>query len=64
QIKFLASKAPSEELSLSNRVFFNPRDFNDRLSCVAVNTGGFTYIFRGSPHESVPVGKIAFGLVQ
>ncbi|KAF8561037.1 hypothetical protein P879_02027 [Paragonimus westermani] len=63
-IRFLASKAPNEELSLSNRVFFNPRDFNDKLSCVAVNTGGFTCIFRGSPHESVPVGKVAFGLVQ
>ncbi|KAF6780493.1 hypothetical protein AHF37_00038 [Paragonimus kellicotti] len=29
-----------------------------------VSTGGFTYVFRGSSHESVPVGKIAFGLVQ
>nr|QQY02539.1 vesicle-fusing ATPase 2 [Cryptocotyle lingua] len=62
--KFLATKAPNEELSLSNRVYFNPRDFQERWSCISVHTAGNTYIFRAAANEGVPVGKVAFGLVQ
>ncbi|CAL8068039.1 unnamed protein product [Calicophoron daubneyi] len=62
--RFFATKAPNEELSLTNRVYFNPRDYNDKLKCIAVNTGGNTYIFRASTDDHIPAGKLAFGLVQ
>ncbi|THD25030.1 Vesicle-fusing ATPase [Fasciola hepatica] len=62
--KFLATKAPNEELSLTNRVFFNPRDFNDRLNFIVVHSGGSSYIFRGLSDSHVPAGKLAFGLLQ
>nr|CAH8867054.1 unnamed protein product [Trichobilharzia regenti] len=63
-MKFFATKAPNEEVSLTNRVFFNPKDFNEKLNCVAIHTAAEKYIFRGGPHEGVPQGKVAFGLAQ
>lgn len=63
-MKFLACKAPNEEVSLTNRIFFNPRDFSDKLSCVAVHTSAEKYVFRAGCHDGVPQGKVAFGLAQ
>ncbi|CAH8638013.1 unnamed protein product [Schistosoma rodhaini] len=63
-MKFFAAKAPNEEVSLTNRVFFNPKDFNEKLSCVAIHTAADKYVFRGGSHDHVPQGKVAFGLAQ
>ncbi|CAH8629097.1 unnamed protein product [Heterobilharzia americana] len=61
---FFATKAPNEEVSLTNRVFFNPKDFSDKLNCVAIHTTADKYVFRGCAHEGVAQKKVAFGLAQ
>ncbi|CAH8615870.1 unnamed protein product [Schistosoma guineensis] len=63
-MKFFATKAPNEEVSLTNRVFFNPKDFSEKLGCVAIHTAADKYVFRAGSHDHVPQGKVAFGLAQ
>ncbi|KAL5969499.1 Vesicle-fusing ATPase 1 [Taenia solium] len=59
-----ATKAPSEEMSLTNRAFINSREYADVLRYSTLHTGVASYVFRVDPSDKVPPGKIGFGLTQ
>lgn len=59
-----ATKAPSEEMSLTNRAFINSREYADVLRYSTLHTGVASYVFRVDPSDKVPPGKIGFGLAQ
>ncbi|VDN12267.1 unnamed protein product [Dibothriocephalus latus] len=63
-LQFAASKCPTEEMSLTNRVFVHSRDYQDAIKYCAVHTGVGSYTFRTDPSDKVPSGKMAFGLAQ
>lgn len=59
-----ATKAPSEEMSLTNHAFINSRDYQDAVRYCHVHTGVNSYVFRVDPSDKVGPGKIGFGLAQ
>uniref|UniRef100_A0A0X3NR57 Vesicle-fusing ATPase n=2 Tax=Schistocephalus solidus TaxID=70667 RepID=A0A0X3NR57_SCHSO len=63
-LQFAATKSPTEEMSLTNRVFVHTRDYKDTIKYCAVHTGVGSYAFRTDPSDKVPSGKMAFGLAQ
>ncbi len=63
-MQLTATKAPSEEMSLTNHAFMNSREYQDALRYSTLHTGVASYIFRVDPSDKVPPGKIGFGLAQ
>lgn len=63
-MQLAATKAPSEEMSLTNRAFMNSREYTDSFRYSTLHTGVASFIFRVDPSDKVPPGKIGFGLAQ
>lgn len=63
-MQLIASKVPSEEMSLTNRTFINSWEYVDALRYSTLHTGVASYIVRVDPTDRIPPGRIAFGLTQ
>ncbi|KAM7533766.1 hypothetical protein Aperf_G00000106650 [Anoplocephala perfoliata] len=63
-MQLIASKVPTEEMSLTNRTFINSREYVDALRYSTLHTGVASYIVRVDPTDRIPSGRIAFGLAQ
>ena len=63
-MQLTATKAPSEEMSLTNRAFMNSREYADAFRYSTLHTGVASFLFRVDPSDKVAPGKIGFGLAQ
>uniref|UniRef100_A0A1I8JEW6 Vesicle-fusing ATPase n=1 Tax=Macrostomum lignano TaxID=282301 RepID=A0A1I8JEW6_9PLAT len=62
---FEATKCPSDELSLTNKIFFNPNDVRSlKNQFIKIHSGSGSYAFLLDSNPSIPTGKAGFSLVQ
>ncbi|XP_066599259.1 vesicle-fusing ATPase 1-like [Prorops nasuta] len=63
--RMLATKCPTDELSLTNCAIINPDDFPNDVGHIVVTTGPQQhFVFTVKPHHDVPCGTVGFSLFQ